>query len=285
MKTVSVKIKNFRGYREEVEIKFDDLTVFVGKNDVGKLTILEALDIFFNDGKGVVKIEKNDVNVEEIQKGNLETVISVCFKELPNEIVIDSTVKTNLKEEYLLNSDGYLEIVKKYNNGGSAKVCDNLLLAKNSDLKKIVKQEDIECENQTINAELRKAIWNNYIDELQLNDKEIDISKEDAKKIWDKIACYMPVYSLFQSDKKNSDGDDNIPINKRGSGLKRLVLLNFFIAEAERISQLDKKTGIIYAIEEPETSQHTKNIKLNENIFKTKLEFTFKLKFYEITLA
>lgn len=361
MKIVSVKIKNFRGYREEVEIKFDDLTVFVGKNDVGKSTILEALDIFFNDGKGVVKIEKNDVNVEEIQKGNLETVISVCFEELPNEIVIDSTVKTNLKEEYLLNSDGYLEIVKKYNNGGSAKVfvranhptntkCDNLLLAKNLDLKKIVKQEDIECENQTINAELRKAIWNNYIDELQLNDKEIDISKEDAKKIWDKIACYMPVYSLFQSDRKNSDGDDevqdplreavkqilteqrlqeklseiatevnstlkdvadrtlkkiremdpnianslnlviptaenlkwqevfkgvsisgddNIPINKRGSGVKRLVLLNFFRAEAERISQLDKKTGIIYAIEEPETSQHTENQRLLIEAFKT----------------
>ena len=67
MKIVSVKIKNFRGYGEEVKIKFDDLTVFVGKNDVGKSTILEALDIFFNDGKGVVKIEKNDVNVEEIQ--------------------------------------------------------------------------------------------------------------------------------------------------------------------------------------------------------------------------
>ena len=122
MKIVSVKIKNFRGYGEEVEIKFDDLTVFVGKNDVGKSTVLEALDIFFNDGKGVVKIEKNDVNVEEIKKGNFETVISVCFDGLPNEIIIDSTVKTTLKGEYLLNSDGYLEVVKKYNNGGTAKV-------------------------------------------------------------------------------------------------------------------------------------------------------------------
>lgn len=221
MKIVSVKIKNFRGYGEEVKIKFDDLTVFVGKNDVGKSTILEALDIFFNDGKGVVKIEKNDVNVEESKKGNLETIISVCFEDLPDEIIIDSTVKTTLKEEYLLNSDGYLEVVKKYNNGGSVKVfvrakhptnikCDNLLLAKNIDLKKIVKQENIQCENQTVNTELRKAIWNNYKDELQLNDKEIDISKEDAKKIWDKLACYMPVYSLFQSDRKNSDGDDEV---------------------------------------------------------------------------
>lgn len=213
MKIVSMKIKNFRGYGEEVEIKFDDLTVFVGKNDVGKSTILEALDIFFNDGKGVVKIEKNDVNVEEMQKGNSETVISVCFEELPNEIVIDSTVKTTLKEEYLLNSNGYLEIVKKYNNGGSTKVfvranhptnikCDNLLLAKNSDLKKIVKQEDIECENQTINAELRKAIWNNYRDELQLSDKEIDISKEDAKKIWDKLLVICQYILYFNLTEK-----------------------------------------------------------------------------------
>lgn len=67
MKIASIKIKNFRGYGEEVEIKFDDLTVFVGKNDV---------------------------NIEEIQKGNSETIISVCFDELPNEIIIDSTVKT-----------------------------------------------------------------------------------------------------------------------------------------------------------------------------------------------
>ena len=64
-------------------------------------------------------------------------------------------------------------------------------------------------------------------------------------------------------------GDDNIPINKRGSGVKRLVLLNFFRAEAERVSQIDKKTGIIYAIEEPETSQHTENQRLLIEAFKT----------------
>lgn len=47
MKIDSIKLKNFRGYRSETEINFNDLTVFVGKNDIGKSTILEALDIFF----------------------------------------------------------------------------------------------------------------------------------------------------------------------------------------------------------------------------------------------
>ena len=65
--------------------------------------------------------------------------------------------------------------------------------------------------------------------------------------------------SLFQT---SITGDEGIPLNKRGSGVKRLVLLNFFRAKAEK-QALDKKAAsIIYAIEEPETSQHPKNQRL-----------------------
>ena len=56
-------------------------------------------------------------------------------------------------------------------------------------------------------------------------------------------------------------GDENIPINKRGSGVKRLILLNFFRAEAERRKTQVNIPSIIYAIEEPETSQHTEHQK------------------------
>ncbi|CAH2779971.1 MAG: predicted ATP-dependent endonuclease, OLD family [uncultured Caballeronia sp.] len=54
-------------------------------------------------------------------------------------------------------------------------------------------------------------------------------------------------------------GDNDIPINKRGSGVRRLILLNFFRAEAERRrteKALSKALSVIYAIEESETSQH-----------------------------
>jgi putative ATP-dependent endonuclease of OLD family len=50
--------------------------------------------------------------------------------------------------------------------------------------------------------------------------------------------------------------DEGIPLNKRGSGVRRLVLLSFFQAQAEK-RKVDKNApAIIYAIEEPETSQH-----------------------------
>ena len=343
------------------EIKFDDLTVLVGKNDIGKSTILEALDIFFNDGKGSVKIDKTDVHAEEAREGNQESVIAVCFENLPEKIVIDSSVETTLQDEYMLNCDGQLEVIKKYKNGGAPKVfvraqhpsnskCANLLLKKITDLKKIIQDESIECTNQTISAMLRKAIWLNFASDLELSDAEIDVSKEDAKKIWDKLSSYLPVYSLFQSDRKNSDGDNevqdplkeavkqiltderlqeslaeiateveeklkevstrtleklremdssiadslnpiipsagslkwqdvfknvsisgdgDIPINKRGSGVKRLVLLNFFRAEAERRFRAEDSTGIIYAIEEPETSQHSDNQRMLVDAFKS----------------
>lgn len=354
MKLVKLKIKNFRRYKEEVTINIEDLTAFVGKNDIGKSTILEALDIFFNDGKGVVKLDKDDINKAALAEGDKDIYITAIFSELPANIIIDSSNETSFNVEYLLNSEGCLEIIKKYSNAGSAKVfiranhptnpnCADLLLKKQTDYRKIIQTNSIKCENQTLNASMRCAIWNHFRDDLLLQEIEIDTSKEDAKNIWEKIQLYLPIYSLFQSDRKNSDGDsevqdplkeavkqiiadseiqslletvsqrvfeqlidvsngtlerlremnpeiastlspmiphssalnwsdifkkvsicgdEDIPINKRGSGVKRLILLNFFRAEAERKQRNGTSQSVIYAIEEPETSQHTEHQKL-----------------------
>lgn len=55
--------------------------------------------------------------------------------------------------------------------------------------------------------------------------------------------------------------DSGIPLNKRGSGVRRLILLNFFRAEAKKRIEEAEQTGnhevnVLYAFEEPETSQH-----------------------------
>ncbi|PKP60685.1 MAG: ATP/GTP-binding protein [Candidatus Altiarchaeales archaeon HGW-Altiarchaeales-1] len=360
MKIKKLKLENFRAYKEETVFEFGNLTTFVGKNDIGKSSILEALDIFFNEGKGTIKIDSNDVNKFARDDGNEEIKISVVFDDLPDTITIDATNPTNLKDEFLLNSDGQLEIIKKYPNGGKEKVfikakhptnpaCSDLLLKKNTELKKILETNKLDCEDKTKNAVIRKEIWNNF-NNLQLNEIEIDVSKEDAKNIWEQLKNYMPLYALFQSDRKNSDGDneiqdplkeavkqilsnenirikfneianevenklkevsdrtlkklremnpevanslnpvipqaenlkwvdvfkgvsisgdENIPINKRGSGIKRLVLLNFFRAEAERRQQEKNVPNIIYGIEEPETSQHPKHQRMLIEAFKS----------------
>ncbi len=348
MKIKSIKLKNFRCYKDETVISFDDLTVFVGKNDAGKSTILQALDLFFNEGKGSVKFDKDDICKHGEPDG--ESEISVSFIDLPTSIIIDETNETALADEHLLNEDGELEILKKFSSGSTKpKVyvraihpqnpdCSDLLLKKQKDLQRQIKSLDIACEDNNRNAVMRKAIWNHYSDSLSLAQTLIDITKEDAKAIWTKLEEYIPLYFLFQSDRENTDaddevqdplrfavkellvdnqeikdqlasvaekvteamktvaertlskaqeldpdmaktlkpvipepqklkwedvfksvslsGDEDIPINKRGSGVKRLVLLSFFRAKAEEQQREQHKAGIIYAIEEPETSLH-----------------------------
>ena len=79
MQLKAVRIKNFRGYKNEVTINIEDLTVFVGKNDIGKSTILEALDIFFYDGKGVIKLDKDDINKASCSEGDNDIYITTIF--------------------------------------------------------------------------------------------------------------------------------------------------------------------------------------------------------------
>lgn len=347
MKIEKLIIANFRSYKNEITINFDDLNVFVGRNDIGKSTILEALDIFLNENKGIIKIDKDDVNKQAKAEGNNNIKIGIVLGDLPEELTIDTTNPTKLDEEYLLNQDGKLEIFKVFPNAGTAKVfinafhptnpaCAGLHLKKQADLKKSLTDE-MACEDKTKNSVVRKCIWAYYSDDLQLGNVEIELAKIDSKNTWEQLKNYLPLYALFQSDRKNSDGDseiqnplklavqeilkdqrlmdslnevateveaklnevaaktleklnemnpeiadsltpviptanslkwadvfksvsitgdEDIPINKRGSGVKRLVLLNFFRAEAERRKDENNVPDIIYAIEEPETSQH-----------------------------
>ena len=83
MKLIKLKIKNFRGYKDEVSVDIDNLTVIVGKNDIGKSTILEALDVFFNEGKGIVKLDKDDINKSSLVEGNKDIYITAVFTDLP----------------------------------------------------------------------------------------------------------------------------------------------------------------------------------------------------------
>lgn len=346
MKIKSVGLKGFRGYSNRIKVEFPSLRVLVGKNDIGKSTLLEALDIFFNDGKGSVKLDKEDINKTNVENENT-IEISVEFEDLPSKILIDATNETTLSDEHLLTPSNTLKVIKRYPNAGAAKVyihayhpnsdgCKDLLLKKNTELKKILNEQSLECPDKTKNSELRKAIWLGQTDP-QLEEIEIEVSKIDSKNIWEQLKAYMPLYTLFQADRKNSDGDsevqdpmrlavreilgdskiqsdlakiadtvksrldqvagqtlvklsemnpaiasslnpqipdsgslkwadvfknvaitgDNeIPINKRGSGVKRLILISFFRAEAERRQQADRLPSVVYAIEEPETSQH-----------------------------
>ena len=75
---------------------------------------------------------------------------------------------------------------------------------------RIIDDNGIACDDRTRNAVMRRAIWEHYRDDWQLGLTEIDVTKGETKSIWDKLQKYLPVYSLFQSDRKNTDSDSEV---------------------------------------------------------------------------
>ena len=346
MKLLRIRVRNFRCYQEEKSLSFEDFTALVGRNDSGKSSILDALALFFDE----YKPDGDDACIS----GNKQDMRVICeFTDLPSNIIIDADHPTTLEQEHLLNSHGHLEIHRVYSGHlktpkptgifayalhPTAEGHADLLHLKRQQLQIRAKQlgVDLSGVDQRINSELRKSIWNSSGD-LNLEEKEVDLEKEDAKKIWSVLSKQLPVLAVFHSDRKSTDQDEEaqspmksavdeairqrqaelddiaehvqsqveqiaretvekiremdphlaselnprfskpnwskvfsisltddaqIPINKRGSGVRRLVLLNFFRAQAERRLEQKEAPGIIYAIEEPETSQHPNNQKI-----------------------
>ncbi|ASW06418.1 OLD family endonuclease [Rhizobium sp. 11515TR] len=355
MRLVAVTIENFRAYKDPTRIDFGDITTIIGRNDVGKSTVLEALEIFFNNE--TVKIDPSDCNVFG---GGAPVRITAEFSELPDEITLDAGAPTSLAAEYLLSADGHLRIQKVYDcskktvaaetfilaNHPTAKGVEGLLELKEKDLQGLVKERGLEVKLKG-NPGMRAALWE-HTGDLVLATVAIPVSKpkEDSKRIWEQLELHLPMFAIFQSDRpsKDSDGeiqnplkgaiataiaevqdeieriqtkvrekseeiarlthealktidnrlantlvpkftppttakwtslfslgmdtDDAIPLNKRGSGVRRLILVSFFKAEAERKLTKSSKANIIYAIEEPETSQHPANQRILIDSFK-----------------
>lgn len=343
MKLKRVRIRNFRCFQNETALDFEEITALVGRNDSGKSAVLDALALFF--GGYTADVDDACLN------GDRTDMAVICeFCDLPAELVIDADYRVSPSAEWILNSRRNLEIHRVFNGAiqkpkltrtflkathPTAAGFEDLLYLKNSGLKARARQlgVDLAGVDQRVNSALRQAIWH-FSRDLCLAEREIDIEKEDAKKIWASLSKQLPLFAIFHSDRKSTDQDDEaqdplksaveealqaqevaletltsyvreqvlgiaratveklremdptlaqelnprfakpnwgkvfgisltddsqIPINKRGSGVRRLILLNFFRAQAEKRLASAEASGIIYAIEEPETSQHPNN--------------------------
>lgn len=107
-----VTIRNFRCYSNATTIDIGNLTCIIGKNDVGKSTVMEALDTFFND-----VISKADLSATA-PVDDQKVEITCVFSELPDSLVLDTSAQCNLEEEGLLNVNNELEIKRVWEFSG-----------------------------------------------------------------------------------------------------------------------------------------------------------------------
>lgn len=224
MRLKTVKLTNFRGYQETTNIPIDEaMTGIVGRNDIGKSTILEALAIFFeSDG---TKADKNDMNCFRLEAGESNFEITCVFDDLPDSLILDENVETTLADELLLNTDGCIEVVKIFKATTSGKPdktyircqhpaddgLNNMLGLKMVDLKKLGKDRGVE----DVVADKRVAsLWRKAIRDashpLNLTETLLDVDKglsTEGKSVWVKIQDQLPTFALFKADRESSDGD------------------------------------------------------------------------------
>jgi predicted ATP-dependent endonuclease of OLD family len=219
MRLKEVAIRNFRGFRGEVRIPIDpNVTGITGKNDVGKTSILEALDVFFDGGE--VAIDKDDFNIaapEDLVE------IRCVFDGMPDEILLDESNKTTLAAEHLLNNAGELEILKRYKKGSKepgiyivashprATNFDDLHTLKIGDLKK--RGADVGVVAGDVADARKSALWRAAIwgkaQNLNNQECELEISKfaAESKDIQEKLFRQLPLFALFKSDRESKDND------------------------------------------------------------------------------
>ena len=116
MKLIGVRLINFRCFQDSGRISIRDLTAFVGANDIGKSSVLEALDIFFNEKKANVPISIDDLNVVARTLPTADVEIRCFFSDSDSSASteMDGELPLSLKEEELVNENGELEMGKRY---------------------------------------------------------------------------------------------------------------------------------------------------------------------------
>jgi len=75
MKIESIRIENFRGFKDET-IYFNDYTCFVGPNGAGKSTVMAALNVFFRQYKDS-KTDLSKLSADDFHHKNISSPIKI----------------------------------------------------------------------------------------------------------------------------------------------------------------------------------------------------------------
>ena len=217
MRLKAVRVKNFRGYKNSGWIKISGLTGLVGKNDCGKSSILDALELFFAPAR---KFDEGDLRKSAPRNAVAE--IACEFDDLPKEVCLDNSESTTLQDEFLVDDSGDLVVVKRYAPNQKAEVfvwckhpsnpvCSDLLKEKDAKLRAIIENKNVSCKNKASNVEMRKCIRSHFKDSLKVGPQEISLKSDMEAKL---LEC-LPKYYLFKADRDNTEEDAVIrkPIN------------------------------------------------------------------------
>ncbi|MGX6997986.1 ATP-dependent nuclease [Periweissella fabalis] len=189
------------------------------------------------------------------ESGKLDTIeISINNKGALKDI--SSAIYSNLPIYQLFKAD-------RSNNDGDSEIQDPI----NAIIKVSLAQQHIQRQLESVSKDIENSVKN-------ITDTTVNMLQDMNPSIASDLDANFKTPNWSSVFKFSLDTNSGIPLNKRGSGVRRLILLNFFRSEAKRkLDDAEKENAhnldIIYAFEEPETAQHPKFQKMLIDSFKT----------------
>lgn len=248
MKLKRIIIENYRGINNAVKINFNDFNCIVGKNDVGKSTLLKAIDAFINDN-GPISDDKNIYNESSVIS------IEMQFDTERKETIFDDSVPVTFEDEDFVNEEKLLSIKKTWDITTKTikpewyiyrkvYINDDFALLIEKELKKLCQKYNIIVDPDQGNCGMRTQLRNYYNDnkfEYKYDYEKLQIAGQTRlKKIYDAIRLMLPNFEYFRADKSLSDSDISV---QKYFKEKSLTLLKTEVDTNDIESKIKEKIG------------------------------------------
>ena len=254
MKLREISIENFYGFDQKAIIKASDFNVLVGRNDVGKSSVLKALDLFLND-----KTPSAETRNLYSQSGDIGIELSFYINSQP--IVIDDTIETTFEIEELVDSQGLLVVKKTWDTSLAKPKPQVLILRKQYDVDDFVFATESQlirfCQKYSIqtqkangeefnNVEKRTKL-REYFRETGITYKyeweklPTSVSNNRQRQVYDVLKNILPRFEFFKADTSLSETDTAIQNYFRDLATQTLVELGMKQAEDE----VEKRLGVV----------------------------------------
>lgn len=222
MKLRKAAYENYRGIQNRIEVDIGGSSIFVGRNDAGKSTLLRGLDLFLNNTEALPDI------------ANAFSGLTTCSIELAFEgpfpaVTIDEAIPTTLVEEMLVDESGYLRVKKEWDTTKSqikpetyirrrSFGDDDFLLETERQLITRCRANGIDTQkgngedfnNVEKREKLRQHFTENGNEATFVWEKLPTSGSTRAKQIHDEVKKIMPRFEYFRADTALSETDASI---------------------------------------------------------------------------
>jgi len=230
MKIKKVNIRNFKTIKNIIVNFSPDMTLIVGKNNIGKSNALKALDLFFKN----ISSKEVIVSPEDFRKNAVSIKIDVYFSNIKSQIkrlsdrLKDESKKKRSNQQVIRDIENYYYILNLYANRNDEIIIRNEISRNNEKKITVLNQISKKKEDDFNTYLLKKYISLNLVDKEYLKEFQINNYQNWFQYKWIKIINIEgdEVKYSINEEIKTFNKPHDLTLNQKETEEKLIKLIN-----------------------------------------------------------